>query len=104
MVNEPNVNETGVTEARVIDRFLDDPNQESFVALFKIFAPQLVSFFRSRSRQLALTEDLAQEVMLTVYRKAGQIRDRASFRAWLLAWPATLYAGTMTGWPGKWKP
>jgi len=85
MVNEPNVNETGVTEARVIDRFLDDPNQESFAALFKIFAPQLVSFFRSRSRQLALAEDLAQEVMLTVYRKAGQIRDRASFRAWLFS-------------------
>jgi RNA polymerase sigma-70 factor, ECF subfamily len=85
MVNEPNVNETGVTETRVIHGFLDDPNQESFAALFKIFVPQLVSFFRSRSRELALAEDLAQEVMLTVYRKAGQIRDRASFRAWLFS-------------------
>ena len=28
-------------------------------------------------------EDLAQEVMLIVYRKADQIRDRALFRAWL---------------------
>jgi RNA polymerase sigma-70 factor (ECF subfamily) len=30
-----------------------------------------------------LAEDLAQEVMLTVYCKAGQIRDRTLFRAWL---------------------
>jgi RNA polymerase sigma-70 factor, ECF subfamily len=40
-------------------------------------------FFRSRGRELSLAEDLAQEVMLTVYRKAGQVRDRASFRPWL---------------------
>jgi RNA polymerase sigma-70 factor (ECF subfamily) len=41
------------------------------------------SFFRSRCRELAIAEDLAQEVMLTVYRKAGQVRDGVSFRAWL---------------------
>ena len=32
---------------------------------------------------LPLAEDLAQEVMFTVYRKAAQIRDRLLFRAWL---------------------
>jgi len=32
---------------------------------------------------LGLAEDLAQEVMLTVYRKAAQVRDRGLFRAWL---------------------
>jgi RNA polymerase sigma-70 factor (ECF subfamily) len=47
------------------------------------FAPQLGSFFRARSRELALAEGLAQEVMLTVYRKAEQIWNRASFRGWL---------------------
>jgi RNA polymerase sigma-70 factor (ECF subfamily) len=70
-------------EGEVTDQFLDDPNENSFAALFNVFAPQLVSFFRSRSRERALAEDLAQEVMLTVYRKAGQIRDRTLFRAWL---------------------
>ena len=70
-------------EDTATDLFLSNPNQESFAALFKIFVPQLVSFFRARSRELALAEDLAQEVMLTVYRKAGQLRDRASFRAWV---------------------
>ena len=83
MTNKPVRNERALEEDAVIDQFLDDPNEDSFAALFKVFSPQVVSFLRSRSRQLALAEDLAQEVMLTVYRKAGQIRDRSSFRAWL---------------------
>jgi len=42
-----------------------------------------VAFYRARGCELCLAEDLAQEVMLTVYRKASQVRDRALFRAWL---------------------
>jgi len=83
MTNEPLPNERALEEGAVVDQFLDDPNEHSFGALFKIFSPQLVSFFRARSRDVAQAEDLAQEVMLTVYRKAGQIRDRSLFRAWL---------------------
>jgi RNA polymerase sigma-70 factor (ECF subfamily) len=83
MPNEPIPNERNLQDATVTDQFLDDPNENSFTALFQVFAPQLISFFRARSRDLALAEDLAQEVMLTVYRKAGQIRDRTLFRAWL---------------------
>jgi RNA polymerase sigma-70 factor (ECF subfamily) len=83
MANTPNPIKRDVKEDTAIDLFLRNPNQESFAPLFKIFAPQLVSFFKARSREPALAEDLAQEVMLTVYLKAGQVRDRASFRAWL---------------------
>jgi RNA polymerase sigma factor (sigma-70 family) len=83
MTHEPIPNEKNLQEATVAEQFLDDPNENSFTALFQVFAPQLVCFFRARSRDLALAEDLAQEVMLTVYRKAGQIRDRTLFRAWL---------------------
>jgi hypothetical protein len=72
MTNNSAPNERSLRESAVTDRFLDDPNEDSFAALFRVFAPQLVSFFRARSRQLALAEDLAQEVMLTVYRKAGK--------------------------------
>jgi DNA-directed RNA polymerase specialized sigma24 family protein len=50
--------------------------------LFKTFSPQLVAFFRSRGCASA-AEDLAQEVMFIVYRKAEQIRDRSLFRAWM---------------------
>jgi RNA polymerase sigma-70 factor (ECF subfamily) len=83
MTNQPIPNERTLLEGTATDQFLDDPNEASFAAVFKIFRPQLISFFRTRSRELALAEDLAQEVMLTVYRKAGQVRDRTLFRAWL---------------------
>jgi len=63
--------------------FLDSPGEDSFRPLFRIFTPQLVSFFRARGCDLALSEDLAQEVMLIVYRKSDQVRDRTRFRAWL---------------------
>lgn len=62
--------------------FLDDPNEASFAPLFKIVTPQLVAFFRARGCE-EVAEDLAQEVMFTVYRKADQVRDRGLFRAWV---------------------
>ena len=82
MTNEAIANNKLLQEGTVTERFLDAPNDESFAELFKTFTPQLVAFFRSRGCQL-MAEDLAQEVMLTVYRKAEQIRDRSLFRAWM---------------------
>jgi RNA polymerase sigma-70 factor (ECF subfamily) len=83
MMNPPTANDRAMREATVIERFLDSPDEESFADLFRVFTPQLVAFFRSRGCELALSEDLTQDVLLTVYRKAAQIRDRSLFRAWL---------------------
>jgi RNA polymerase sigma-70 factor (ECF subfamily) len=83
MSNEPIHNDRVLREEVVTKRFLETPNEDSFTDLFKTFTSQLVAFFRARSCDLALAEDLAQEVMFTVYRKASQIRDRTLFRAWL---------------------
>lgn len=83
MSNEPIANARLLHEGAVTERFLDAPSEDSFADLFHTFSPQLVAFFRARNCELALAEDLAQEVMLTVYRKAAQIRDRSLFRAWL---------------------
>jgi RNA polymerase sigma-70 factor (ECF subfamily) len=83
MSNEPFQNERFLREEVVTKRFLETPNEDSFADLFKTFTPQLVAFFRARGCDLALAEDLAQEVMFTVYRKASQVRDRTLFRAWL---------------------
>ena len=68
----------------MVDRFLDSPSEQSFEELFRTFTPQIVAFFRSRRCEASLAEDLAQEVMLNVYHKVGQLRDRTSFRGWLL--------------------
>ena len=83
MSNEPIANESFLHEEAVTKRFLEVPNDDSFTNLFNAFTPQLIAFFRARSCELALAEDLAQEVMLIVYSKAAQIRDRTLFRAWL---------------------
>lgn len=64
-------------------RFLEHADDESFAGVFRVFTPQLLAFYRARGCESALAEDLAQEVMFAVYRKAGQLRDRARFRAWL---------------------
>jgi RNA polymerase sigma-70 factor (ECF subfamily) len=83
MINPLIANDRPLREAAAIEKFLESPNEESFADLFQILTPQLVAFFRSRGCEAALSEDLTQEVMLTVYRKAVQIRDRALFRGWL---------------------
>src|SRR5258708_8103748 len=76
-------NDKLLREAALIARFLDEPNDESFTDLYDLFTPRLVGFYRARNCDAGLAEDLAQLVMLTVYRKASQIRDRTVFRAWL---------------------
>jgi RNA polymerase sigma-70 factor, ECF subfamily len=76
-------NDRALREGAVIERFLDSPDEGPFADLFRVFTPYLLAFFRSRGCELALSEDLTQEVMLTVYQKAAQLRDRSLFRAWL---------------------
>jgi RNA polymerase sigma-70 factor (ECF subfamily) len=74
---------TNLEEHEVAKRFLEQADEDSFNVLFCTFSPQLVAFFRRRGHERGIAEDLAQEVMLTVYRKAGQLRDHKLFRAWL---------------------
>ena len=83
MINELIQNDAVHREEAVTKKFLETPNEGSFAELFKTFTSQLVAFFRARSCDLPLAENLTQEVMLTVYRKASQVRDRTLFRAWL---------------------
>jgi RNA polymerase sigma-70 factor (ECF subfamily) len=83
MINAPLTNGRSRPDREVIDRFFDAPSEQSFEELFHAFTPQVVAFLRSRRCEFSLAEDLAQEVMLNVYRKACQLRDRRSFRGWL---------------------
>ena len=74
---------TNAHEYEVAERFLEQADESSFTELFGIYSPQLISFFRRRGHETGVAEDLAQEVMFTVYRKAGQLRDHKLFRAWI---------------------
>jgi RNA polymerase sigma-70 factor (ECF subfamily) len=82
MTTEANESERFQRETGLMNRFLDTQDEASFASVFASFTPRLVAFFRARGCGV-VAEDLAQEVMLTVYRKAGQVRVRALFRAWV---------------------
>jgi RNA polymerase sigma-70 factor (ECF subfamily) len=85
MINSKFANDCPRPEVRNMHDYLESPNDESFTEVFLTFTPQLVSFFRAHGCGLELSEDLSQEVMLTVYRKSRQVRDRTRFRSWLFA-------------------
>jgi RNA polymerase sigma factor (sigma-70 family) len=83
MINSTIISDRPCREVAAPKTFLEAPNEESFTELFLTVTPQLVSSFRSRGCATDLSEDLSHKVMLTVYRKAAQLRDRTQFRAWL---------------------
>jgi len=82
-MNQTVASERFLQECAAAQDFLESPNEDTFSPVFEIFTPQLISFFRARGCETALSEDLAQDVMLIVYRKVNQLRDRTLFRAWL---------------------
>src|SRR5271154_3866225 len=83
MTNPPIPPSRPFREVITTEQFLQSPNDKSFTEVFLTFRPQLMSFFHSRGCSSDLSEDLSQEVMLTVYQKSWQLRDRGRFRAWL---------------------
>jgi len=83
MIDRAIASERSPQECAAAQQFLEFPGQDTFAAVFHVYTPQLISFFRARGCEQSVSEDLAQEVMLIVYRKAAQVRDRTLFRAWL---------------------
>jgi len=73
-----------IDEKEAIERYLSERTGEAFEALFQVFCPRLVLFFRARGCDSGVAEDLTQNVMLNVYRYATTVRDRSLFRAWVL--------------------
>ena len=61
-------------------------DKAAFARLFQHFAPRLTAFARKRGTDAATAQDLAQDAMLTVWRKAPQFdRARATASAWIFA-------------------
>lgn len=79
--------QSGITlqqnDSDLIERFLAHPNDESFRNLFATLARRVNSYFRARGCDSALSEDLTQDVLMTVYHQCGSLRDRDLFRPWL---------------------
>jgi RNA polymerase sigma-70 factor (ECF subfamily) len=70
--------------ARLIELIAADGDRAAFTALFDYFAPRIKSFLMRSGAPAAAAEELAQEAMLTVWRKAAQFdRTRAGASAWI---------------------
>lgn len=70
-------------ESAVISSFLVCADKESFQALFNLFYPRIIRFLRLRGTDLQTSEDLAQNVFLSIFRSSQQVREPTRFRAWL---------------------
>ena len=58
--------------------------RDSFTELFEYFAPRLKSYMMQLGTEAGEAEELAQEVMITVWRKAGQFDpEKASASTWI---------------------
>jgi RNA polymerase sigma-70 factor, ECF subfamily len=70
--------------ARLIEAVAADRDREAFTALFDYFAPRIKSALMRSNSPPAAAEELAQDAMLTVWRKAAQFdRTRAGAAAWI---------------------
>ena len=59
-------------------------DREAFKALFAIFAPRVNAFARRMGADAQVSEDLVQDVMLTVWRRARQFdRRKAGASTWI---------------------
>jgi RNA polymerase sigma-70 factor (ECF subfamily) len=72
--------------ARLIETVAANRDREAFTVLFDYFAPRIKSFLMRSNTPATLAEELAQEAMLTVWRRAAQFdRTRAGASAWIFA-------------------
>jgi RNA polymerase sigma-70 factor (ECF subfamily) len=68
----------------VMIRIRDKRDEAAFVALFRHFAPRVKAFLMRSGTDAALAEECVQEVMATVWNKAGQFDPtRASVATWV---------------------
>lgn len=67
-----------------MQRVAEQADQQAFAELFAHFAPRVKGFLMKSGAAAALAEDCAQDVMATVWRKAGLFDPtRASVATWI---------------------
>jgi RNA polymerase sigma-70 factor, ECF subfamily len=74
-----------VDEQQAIESFLKMRDEESFCVLFKAIYGRVLRYFLLRGTDEMTAEELAQNVLLAVYRRAGEFQNHTSFRGWLFA-------------------
>lgn len=70
--------------AALMERIANRGDREAFAALFDHYAPRVKGYLARLGLEPARAEDLAQEVMVTVWRKAASFdRSKASVSTWI---------------------
>jgi RNA polymerase sigma-70 factor, ECF subfamily len=70
-------------DRQVINNFLLTGADEDFCALFEAVYPRVRRYFLLRGIEAGEAEELAQDVMVIVYQRAGEIREKGFFNGWL---------------------
>jgi RNA polymerase sigma-70 factor, ECF subfamily len=70
--------------ADLLSQIATDRSEDAFRSLFKEYGPRLRSFMMQQGADPGLAEELAQETLLTVWRKAGLYSaDKGSATTWI---------------------
>jgi RNA polymerase sigma-70 factor (ECF subfamily) len=78
---EPDENQVAVA---LIASIAAERDREAFKQLFRMFAPRVKAFARRSGAPAQVAEDLLQDVMLSVWRRAGQYdREKAAVSTWI---------------------
>jgi RNA polymerase sigma factor (sigma-70 family) len=80
-----NCRESTVDEEQAIKSFLMRRDEETFGVLFQAVYGRVFRYFLLRGAGEMAAEELAQNVLLAVYRRAGEFTDDRVFRGWLFA-------------------
>ncbi|WP_165064532.1 RNA polymerase sigma factor [Paludisphaera rhizosphaerae] len=70
-------------DSRLLADFLEKSDPEAFAALVARFGPPVLRICRTILPDRHLAEDAFQSTFLTLYQKAGNIRDPSALRAWI---------------------
>jgi RNA polymerase sigma-70 factor (ECF subfamily) len=69
---------------KLIVAIADHRDREAFTALFSHFAPRIKAYLQRGGMAAAVAEEMMQDVLLTVWNKAGQFDPvRANAQAWI---------------------
>jgi len=70
-------------DRHTIENFLLTGAEEDFCALFESVYPRVRRYFLLRGVGAGEAEELAQDVMVIVYKRAGELREKEFFNGWL---------------------
>jgi RNA polymerase sigma-70 factor (ECF subfamily) len=72
-------------DKRIVESFLLNRTEETFFALYEAFCVRVRRYFLLRGLDVQTAEDLTQEVLFKVYKKADELRDAERFGGWVYA-------------------